>query len=91
MLFKARQAAEREVQDVLDGDGMTMDEAQRVVRWIPGMGGALYHPSHRHGSTAADMVERAGAIRHPLRAIGRLVAHRRDRRAYKQARHVAAA
>ena len=91
MLFKARQAAAREVQEVLDGYGMTMDDAQRVVRWVPGMGGALYHPSHRHGSTAADMVERAGAIRHPLIAIKRRGEHRRGHRVYKQARHVASA
>jgi predicted nucleotide-binding protein (sugar kinase/HSP70/actin superfamily) len=89
MLFKARQNAEREVQDVLDGYGMTMEQVQRMLRVVPGLTGALYHPPHRHGSTAADMVERAGALRHPLRGIGRWLDHHRNRRAYKAARHVA--
>ena len=91
MLFKARQAAEREVQEVLDGYGMTSEQAQRIIKWTPGMNGALYHPPHRHGSTAADMVERAGAIRHPVTAVGRWMKRRKTKRQYKAARHVAAA
>lgn len=91
MLFKARQAAEREVQEVLDSYGMSAEEAQRIIRWAPGMNSALYHPPHRHGSTAADMVERAAALRHPLKALARWRDHRKNKRGYKKARHVAAA
>ena len=91
MLFKARQAAEREAQSVLEGYDMTMDEAQRILRWVPGMNGALFYPRHRHGSTAADMLERAGAIRHPVKGVMRWRAHRKNQRTYKVARHVDAA
>ena len=91
MLFKARQAAEREVQEVLDGYGMTIEEAQRVLQRVPGLTSALYHPPHRHGSTAADLVERAGALRHPLRGLRRWRDHQQNRRAYRVPRHVAPA
>jgi predicted nucleotide-binding protein (sugar kinase/HSP70/actin superfamily) len=69
MLFKAKQAAIRESEEALKKHGMTRDEVKKLIAKVPFIGHSLFHPSHVHGSTAADMIELAAAIKHPLKAI----------------------
>jgi predicted nucleotide-binding protein (sugar kinase/HSP70/actin superfamily) len=69
MLFKAKQAALRESEEALAKYGLTRQEAKRLLARVPLVTHSLFKAPHRHGSTAADMIEIAGAIKHPLRAL----------------------
>ncbi len=91
MLFKARQAAQREVDEALDAYGMTMDEVRSTIERFPVLGHPLLKPPHRRASTAADVVELVGTVRHPLRALKLLRTRRAQGRGVKSARFHAGA
>jgi predicted nucleotide-binding protein (sugar kinase/HSP70/actin superfamily) len=67
MLFKAKQAALRESEAALARYGMTREEVRSVIDRLPLIGHPLFKLPHHHGSTAADAIELAAMIRHPLR------------------------
>jgi len=70
-LFKAKKAAEREVEEGLADAGLrTLDEA-RAHALAYGLAHAFHRSPHRAGCTAADLVHEVGARRHPLRTAGR--------------------
>ena len=73
MLFKAKQAAERETREALGRWGMTREDVQALARRLPLLTHPLLAPPHRHSATAANLAELAGAVRHPLRALRRAV------------------
>jgi len=81
MLFRARKAAQREVDEVLDAYGMTMDDVRRVAKRVPLLNRAWALPPQPHAATAANVAELAGALRHPLKGLRRARARRRDREA----------
>jgi predicted nucleotide-binding protein (sugar kinase/HSP70/actin superfamily) len=89
MLFKAKQAALRESEEALARYGMTRDEVKRIVARVPLIGHPLFKMPHRHGSTAADVIELAAMLRHPLKAFS--ARRRRVREAPVDARVDAAA
>lgn len=75
-LFKARQAALRERDGVLQAYGMDEDEARRTLRRVPLLGWTLWGAPalhHRHASTAAGQAELAGLVRRPLIGARRLL------------------
>lgn len=88
MLFKARKAAKKELDDVLADYGMSEDEARALLAKVPLLSSPLFHPPHRHGSTAADMAELVGAIRHPFKGLRRWWAHRTDHPEERLAKHL---
>jgi predicted nucleotide-binding protein (sugar kinase/HSP70/actin superfamily) len=69
MLFKAKQSAIRESEQALQKHGMSLDEAKSILGKVPFVGHSLFKPGHVHGSTAADMIELAAALKNPLKAI----------------------
>ncbi len=69
MLFKARQAAQREADEALDRYGMTMDEVKTFLDKVPLLNHPLFKAPHHHASTAADTIELVGRLKHPLRAL----------------------
>ena len=81
MLFRARKAAQREVDEVLDAYGMTMDDMRRTAKRVPLLNRAWALPPQPHAATAANVAELAGAVRHPVKALRRARARRRDREA----------
>lgn len=92
MLFKARQAAIRERDEVLAAYGMQADDARAVLAKVPFIGATLVGaPSllHMHASTAANQAELAGMMRHPIKGLKRLWASRKDKVAHRTARHLA--
>lgn len=94
MLFKARQAAMKERDEVLEAYGMSADDANRLLAKVPFIGQTLVGAPallHTHASTAANQAELAGMIRHPLRGLQRALARRRQRMEARAARHVASA
>lgn len=87
-LFKAKQAAQREVDKALADVGMTMDEVRAYLAKHPRMASAFHRSPHRAGCTAADLVYEVGARRRPLAfARARLVelATRREEKAHAAA------
>ncbi|MCA9522504.1 MAG: 2-hydroxyglutaryl-CoA dehydratase [Myxococcales bacterium] len=68
MLFKAKQAAERDVEDALHEYGMTMDEVKAFCERFPILNHPLFRPPHRRPTTAANMVELVGTLKHPVKA-----------------------
>ena len=60
-LFKARQAAHREVEDALSRSGRTLDEIRDYVSRAHKYGKALYRHPHKAGCTAADLVHEVAA------------------------------
>jgi len=62
-LFKARQAAQREVEQALSSAGLTMDDLRRRVPSGPGLGHAFHRSPHRAGCTTADLVHEVVASR----------------------------
>jgi len=89
MLFKARQAAQREAQEALDAYGMTMDDVKRTLNRIPFAKSALFKAPHFHASTAADMVELVGVIRHPVKGIKRWLHHKKTKPELRTPKHLA--
>jgi len=63
MLFKARRAAEAEVEAACQQAGLDLDEARAVIRAVPGLAHPLFRAPRRHASTAADVVELAGRVK----------------------------
>jgi hypothetical protein len=55
-LFKAREAAEKEVQLALDETGQTMEEVRAYIKKNPELENPLRLPPHRAACMAADMV-----------------------------------
>ena len=91
MLFKARQAAERELGEVLEAYGMSRDEVARAAARLPLVNRALFKAPHRWGSTAADTAELVGTLRHPVTGLRRWLDHARHRPVFKAGRHRAPA
>ena len=89
MLFKARKAAQRELDEVLEAYGMSLPEMQKFVAKVPLISHPLFHPPHRHGSSAADIAELAGALRHPLTGLKRWWEHRKHQPEERLAKHLA--
>lgn len=89
MLFKARKAAKGELDAVLEAYGMTEDDARRVLDRLPLLKYPLIQPPHRHASTAANMAELVGAIRHPVTGLKRWWQYRQDKPEVRLARHLA--
>lgn len=56
-LFKARQAAEKEVNQRLQEQGWSMDDFQRKLQKYPDLMGASYRAAHSGGCTAVDVLE----------------------------------
>jgi predicted nucleotide-binding protein (sugar kinase/HSP70/actin superfamily) len=88
MLFKARKAAKAELDEVLTAYGMSDDDARAVLAKVPFIGHPLFKAPHRHASTAADMAELAGALRHPVKGLQRWWAHRQHRPEERLAKHL---
>ena len=53
-LFKAREAAEKEVQEALDATGQTMEEVRAYIKANPELENPLRLPPHRAACMAAD-------------------------------------
>lgn len=65
-LFKAKQAAQREVDKALADVGMTMDEVRAYLAKHPALMHPFHKSPHRSGSTAADLIYEVGARRERL-------------------------
>ncbi|TNF31638.1 MAG: 2-hydroxyglutaryl-CoA dehydratase [Deltaproteobacteria bacterium] len=90
MLFKARQAARRELDDVLEAYGMSEDEVRRLAARLPLVNRATFKAPHRYASTAADTAELVGALRHPLKGLKRFLGHARHTPEFRTQRRQAA-
>jgi len=74
-LFKAKQLAQREVDQALSEAGLTMDEVRAYIAKHPKLGSALHRSPHRYGCTAADLVAEVAAHRQAQGSLrGRLSA-----------------
>ncbi len=65
-LFKARQLAQREVDEALKGVGMTIEEVRAYLAEHPRLARAFHRAPHRAGCTAADLVYEVGARKRRL-------------------------
>ena len=65
-LFKAKQAAQKEVDKALEEVGMSMDEVRAYLKKHPELNHAFYRSPHRAGSTTADLVYDVGARKNKL-------------------------
>jgi predicted nucleotide-binding protein (sugar kinase/HSP70/actin superfamily) len=65
MLFKAKQAAKKERDEVLTAYGLDEAAAARTLSRLPLVGRALFKAPHVHASTAADQAELAGFLTKP--------------------------
>jgi len=65
-LFKAKQAAQKEVDKALADVGMTMDEVRAYLVRHPELNSAFHKSPHRSGSSTADLVYEVGARRNKL-------------------------
>jgi predicted nucleotide-binding protein (sugar kinase/HSP70/actin superfamily) len=68
MLFKAKRAAQREVDSALEKHGLTREGVQRALDRVPLLGHPLFRAPHVHGATSADVVEMAAFVERPLSA-----------------------
>jgi predicted nucleotide-binding protein (sugar kinase/HSP70/actin superfamily) len=66
-LFKAKQAAQREVDEALKANGLTMDEVRAWLAKHPRIAHAFHKAPHHAGSTTADLVHEVAARMKPLR------------------------
>jgi predicted nucleotide-binding protein (sugar kinase/HSP70/actin superfamily) len=93
-LFKARQAAARERDAVLDAYGLSAARAATILQRVPlaarAFGGspALFQV---HASTAANAAELAGLLRYPWIGLRRWLARRNVRQPVQRARHTRSA
>jgi predicted nucleotide-binding protein (sugar kinase/HSP70/actin superfamily) len=85
-LFKARKAAQQEVERALAEAGLTMDDVRRRVSRRSGLGHAFHRSPHRAGCTTADLVWEVAARRRAtsspspsLAELARRAARRADR------------
>jgi len=65
-LFKAKQAAQKEVDKALAEVGMTMDEVRAYLDKHPALASAFHRSPHMAGCTAADLVYEVGARKNRL-------------------------
>jgi len=65
-LFKAKQLAQREVDQALADVGMTMDEVRAYLKKHPSMASAFHRAPHKAGCTTADLVYEVGAKKNRL-------------------------
>jgi DNA-binding transcriptional MerR regulator len=65
-LFKAKQAAQREVDKALEDVGMTLDEVRAYLAKHPELNHAFHKSPHKSGSTTADLIYDVGARRKKL-------------------------
>ncbi len=65
-LFKAKQAAHKEVDKALADVGMTMDEVRAYLVKHPELNHPFHKSPHKSGSTTADLVYEVGARRNKL-------------------------
>lgn len=65
-LFKAKQAAQREVDQALADVGMTLEEVRAYLDKHPSMNSAFHRSPHMAGCTAADLVYEVGARKSKL-------------------------
>ncbi|MCC6620636.1 MAG: 2-hydroxyglutaryl-CoA dehydratase [Deltaproteobacteria bacterium] len=89
MLFKAKQAAKKERDEVLAAYGMDEDRARAVLAKVPFVGRALFKAPHVHASTAADQAELAGFLTKPWIGVKRWWDRRKDHQEERVARHLA--
>ena len=59
-LFKAKQVAQKEVDDALSKYGISIEDVQAYVAKHPRMASALYKPEHYAGCTSADLIHTVG-------------------------------
>ncbi len=62
-LFKAKQLAQKEVNQALDAAGMTMDDVHAYLKKHPKLNHPFHHSPHVYGCTAADLVHEIGQRR----------------------------
>ncbi|HLV65380.1 MAG TPA: 2-hydroxyglutaryl-CoA dehydratase [Polyangiaceae bacterium] len=55
-LFKAKQAAQAELDQALEKTGLTLDQVREFVKANPRYGSSLHHPPHEASTTTADLV-----------------------------------
>lgn len=83
MLFKARQAAQAEVEAALSAAGVDAQQAKETIAASPWLRRTLHKPAHQAACTAADALAEAarwarrrdtlrGLISRPVRAVARL-------------------
>jgi predicted nucleotide-binding protein (sugar kinase/HSP70/actin superfamily) len=65
-LFKAKQAAQKEVDKALAEVGMTIEEVRAYLDKHPSLNSAFHRSPHMAGSTAADLVYEVGARKNRL-------------------------
>jgi len=65
-LFKAKQAAAREVETALSDVGMTMDEVRAFLAKNPDLMHPFHKSPHKSGSTTADLIYEVGARRNKV-------------------------
>jgi predicted nucleotide-binding protein (sugar kinase/HSP70/actin superfamily) len=68
-LFKAKQLAQREVDQALADVGMTMDEVRAYLKKHPSLNSAFHRAPHKAGCTTADLVYEVGARKNRLRYL----------------------
>jgi predicted nucleotide-binding protein (sugar kinase/HSP70/actin superfamily) len=68
-LFKAKQLAQREVDQALTDVGMTMDEVRAYLKKHPSLASAFHRAPHKAGCTTADLVYEVGARKNRLRYL----------------------
>ncbi len=71
-LFKARQAAQAELDRALDASGTTLPEVREWLAKHPKVGGPLHKPPHRAAASCADLVYDVARRRNPPSAAERL-------------------
>ena len=65
-LFKAKQLAQREIDQALADVGMTMDEVRAYLAKHPSLTSAFHRAPHKAGCTTADLVYEVGARKNRL-------------------------
>ncbi len=88
MLFKAKQAAKKERDEVLAAYGLDEARARRILERVPFATSALFRAPHVHASTAADQAELAGMIARPWTGLKRWWQRRQEHPEERLARHL---
>ena len=73
-LFKAKQAAEKEVEESLSQHGLSREDVRALVEARPRLRHALHRSPHTAGCTAADLVHEVARKLRPVRAVSRSMA-----------------
>src|SRR5262245_1242353 len=61
-LFKARQAAQAEIEKALTDTGLTLDQVKAFVKETPSLRNALHKPAQTGGCTTTDLIYEVGAL-----------------------------